>query len=60
VQAQPVHTDASPERSVLLQALDQAASHLRTEQMPALIGPHCDRCAFESLCPARGAGAVTA
>ncbi|WP_300681958.1 ATP-dependent DNA helicase [Nocardioides sp.] len=59
VLAQSIHTDASPEREALKGSLEEAAALLRRETMPAQPGPHCERCSFTSLCPARGARAVT-
>lgn len=59
VQAQGVHTDASEPRLALVVELEQAARMMRAEEFPAVGGEHCKRCDFVSLCPVKGAGAVT-
>ncbi|UDY24569.1 ATP-dependent helicase [Nocardioides sp. Kera G14] len=60
VQAQPVHADDSEERLALQIELGIAARRVRREEFPAIQGDHCRTCTFLSLCPARGAAAVTA
>jgi hypothetical protein len=60
VQRQEAHTDASAVRSELQRHLAVAAARLRAESLPAIGGDHCKRCDYVSLCPIKGAGAVTA
>ena len=59
-QAQDPQPDAGPERDGLRDQLALAASYLRTERFPAVVGPHCERCTFVAMCPAKGAPAVVA
>jgi RecB family exonuclease len=60
VQRQDVHGDASDVRAELRRQLAVAAQRLRAEELPAVSGDHCKRCDYLSLCPIKGAGAVTA
>ncbi|HEY0890209.1 MAG TPA: PD-(D/E)XK nuclease family protein, partial [Nocardioides sp.] len=60
VQRQEPHTDDTAVRAELRQQLAVAARRLRAESLPAVSGDHCKRCDFLSLCPIKGAGAVTA
>jgi RecB family exonuclease len=60
VQPQDPQPDDSPARAALHEQIALAASYLRTEQFPAVPGPHCERCSFVSMCPAKGAAAVMA
>ncbi|WGL51454.1 ATP-dependent DNA helicase [Nocardioides sp. BP30] len=60
VQSQDRHPDGSPEREALRAALATTAQRVRREEFPAIAGDHCRGCAFLSLCPAKGAGAVIA
>ncbi|MGZ4474540.1 MAG: ATP-dependent helicase [Nocardioides sp.] len=60
VQRQEAHNDASDVRIELRGQLSLAAKRLRSEQLPAISGEHCKRCDYISLCPIKGAGAVTA
>lgn len=59
-QAQDPQPDGGPERDGLRDQLALAASYLRTERFPAVVGPHCERCTFVAMCPAKGAQAVVA
>jgi CRISPR/Cas system-associated exonuclease Cas4 (RecB family) len=38
--------------------LAQAVATLRTEDFVARPGGHCDRCAFQSICPDKASGSV--
>ncbi|GAB7004147.1 ATP-dependent DNA helicase [Nocardioides sp. AN3] len=60
VQRQEAHTDDSEVRTELRRHLSVAAARLRSESLPAISGDHCKRCDYISLCPIKGAGAVTA
>ncbi len=59
VQAQDPQHDDDPRRELLRGEMLRAASYLRSENFPAVAGPHCRECAFVSLCPVKGAGSVT-
>ncbi|TCJ31264.1 ATP-dependent helicase [Nocardioides jejuensis] len=58
VQRQTQHSADGPERARLRDQLALAASLVRAEEFPAVIGPHCERCAFTAICPAKSAGSV--
>jgi RecB family exonuclease len=58
VQRQAQHAADGPERARLQEQLALTASLVRAEQFPAVSGPHCERCAFTAICPARSAGSV--
>lgn len=58
VQVQPAHSEDGPERDGLRAELAATASMLRAERFPAVVGAHCQKCAFVSLCPAKSAGSV--
>ena len=58
VQRQPAPVDEDARGPALRDALASAARMLRTEQFPAVSGPHCRGCEFLARCPAKGAGAV--
>jgi hypothetical protein len=58
VQPQPVQPDDGTERGQLRDDLARAASYLRREEFPAVVGQHCRDCSFVSLCPIKGAGPV--
>ncbi|GAA1972875.1 ATP-dependent DNA helicase [Nocardioides panacihumi] len=60
VQRQAAHGDASDVRVELRRQLAVAAQRLRAEELPAVAGDHCKRCDYVSLCPIKGAPAVTA
>jgi len=60
VQHQAAHADASDVRVELRRQLGIAAQRLRAEELPAVAGDHCKRCDYVSLCPIKGAPAVTA
>jgi len=60
VQRQEPHSDAGEVRAELRRQLAVAARRLRAEELPAVSGEHCKRCDYLSLCPIKGAGAVTA
>jgi hypothetical protein len=60
VQRQEAHADGGEVRAELRRQLAVAAQRLRAEQLPAVSGEHCKRCDYLSLCPIKGAGAVTA
>lgn len=60
VQRQEAHGDDSEVRTELRRQLAVAAQRLRAEELPAVSGDHCKRCDYLSLCPIKGAGAVTA
>lgn len=60
VQRQPPHADDGETRVELRRQLAVAAGRLRAEELPAISGDHCKRCDYVSLCPIKGAGAVTA
>jgi ATP-dependent exoDNAse (exonuclease V) beta subunit len=59
VQRQPAQTEDSEVRRELRKQLAIAAERLRAEKLPAVSGDHCKRCDYLSLCPIKGAGAVT-
>jgi hypothetical protein len=59
VQAQDPQDDGDPRREALRLEMERAAAYLRQENFPAVAGQHCRECAFVSLCPVKGAGAVT-
>ena len=58
VQPQPVQPDDGAERAQLRDDITLAASYLRREEFPAVVGQHCRDCSFVSLCPIKGAGPV--
>ncbi len=60
VQQQPAYADDGPERTLLREQLDRAATLVRAESFPAIAGEHCRDCDFVPLCPIKGAGWVTA
>ncbi len=60
VQRQPAHADDGPERALLREQLALAASLVRAETFPAVIGQHCEQCTFVAICPAKSAGSVIA
>lgn len=60
VQPQPAQADDGPGRDELRTRMAHAARLLRDETFPAVAGQHCRDCSFVSLCPIKGAGAVTA
>ncbi|WP_139978245.1 ATP-dependent helicase [Nocardioides litoris] len=60
VQTQDPPSPDGPERRRLRGEIGVAATLLRTEQFPAVPGPHCRDCDFVPVCPARSAGSVTA
>ncbi len=59
VQRQDAPPDDGPERQALRERIGAAARVLREESFPALAGPQCRDCSFVSICPVKGAGAVT-
>ena len=59
VQPQSVQADDGPAREALRGELALAAQRIRAERFPAVAGDHCRTCEFTSLCPIKGAGAVT-
>ncbi len=59
VQAQDPQHDDDPRRDLLRGEMLRAAAYLRSENFPAVAGPHCRECAFVPLCPVKGAGSVT-
>ncbi len=60
VQAQAAHGPDGPEREMLRTGLARAAALIRHETFPAVPGAYCRDCTFVSICPAKGAGSVTA
>jgi len=58
VQTQPPQEpDAEGVRAVERQLMGAVAA-VRTETFEARAGDHCRRCAFQTLCPVKGAGTV--
>lgn len=59
VQEQEVQAADGAAREQLRAELQAAATMLRSESFPAVAGSHCEHCAFQSICPIKGAGSVT-
>lgn len=56
VQHQPPAADDGPR--LVEQQLAAAAAALRAEEFVARPGSHCDRCAFQAICPTKASGTV--
>ncbi|MFL6154847.1 MAG: PD-(D/E)XK nuclease family protein, partial [Marmoricola sp.] len=58
VQLQEPATPESEAREVLTAGLRRTADLVRSENFPAVIGSHCERCDFVPVCPVKSAGSV--
>jgi ATP-dependent exoDNAse (exonuclease V) beta subunit len=58
VQPQDPQPEDGQARDTLRAELTSAAAMMRSETFPAVVGQHCQQCAFLSICPARSAGSV--
>jgi superfamily I DNA/RNA helicase/RecB family exonuclease len=58
VQRQPPQEPDDDGRTVIETQLTAAAAVVRSEQLVARAGPHCDQCGFQALCPIKGTGTV--
>jgi len=58
VQAQEPQPRGDDGRTEVERQLERAVQVLRSEVFPAQPGKHCDHCAFQVLCPVKGAGTV--
>ena len=58
VQAQPPPEPGDDGLTLIEAQLAEAVDRLRSEELPAIAGPHCDHCGFLPICPIKGAGTV--
>jgi superfamily I DNA/RNA helicase/RecB family exonuclease len=58
VQRQPPQERDESGRTMVETQLAEAVAVVRSEQLVARSGPHCDHCDFHAVCPVRGAGTV--
>jgi superfamily I DNA/RNA helicase/RecB family exonuclease len=56
VQRQPPQQPDDDGRTAVETQLMSAAAVVRSEQLVARAGPHCEQCGFHSLCPIKGTG----
>jgi RecB family exonuclease len=58
VQRQPPQEPDDSGQTPVQSQLAEAVAVVRTEQLVARAGPHCEHCDFHAVCPIKGAGTV--
>jgi RecB family exonuclease len=58
VQTQPPPEPGEDGLTLVEAQLEEAVQRLRSEDLPAIAGPHCKHCGFLPICPIKGAGTV--
>ncbi|MDT0203951.1 ATP-dependent DNA helicase [Nocardioides sp. AE5] len=55
---EPTGEEGEPGPRTVEEQLMRAVTLIRAEEFPARAGKHCDRCAFQAICPVQGSGTV--